>query len=66
VELESTPPARAPLRDTETGSRSNFTPGALITAAGGAVAFATAWLEREAGAQAWKAQEEAARQMTLF
>jgi hypothetical protein len=66
LELESIAPARAPLPVTETGYRSHFTPAAVIAAAGGAVAFATAWLEREAGAKAWKAQEEAARQMTLF
>jgi hypothetical protein len=37
-----------------------------VTEIGGPVAFVLAWLDHEAEDAAWKAQQAAARQLTLF
>lgn len=44
---------RAPLPVTETGYRSHFIPAETVAEHGGAIAFATAWLEHEAERTGW-------------
>src|SRR5687767_9117984 len=56
--------ARLPI--TETGYRSHFASPAVVAAAGGPVAFVTAWLDAAAEESAWQKLEEASRQLTLF
>jgi len=51
VELRSE--GRTPLPVTETGYRSNFLPCGHVADYGGAVAFVTAWLDREAEQTGW-------------
>ncbi|ABS65797.1 hypothetical protein Xaut_0541 [Xanthobacter versatilis] len=59
-------PECAALPITETGYRSHFIDPAAVEEAGGPVAYVTAWLDRAAQGAAWKAHEDAARQMSLF
>ena len=59
IELRSA--GRAPLPVTETGYRSNHLPLGNVTAAGGAVAFVTAWLDHEAAQTGWNGA-----QLSLF
>jgi hypothetical protein len=51
---------------TETGYRSHFTSRAEIESHGGPIAFVRQWLDSEAATPAWRAQQAAARQMSLF
>ncbi|GHF70160.1 hypothetical protein [Seohaeicola zhoushanensis] len=66
LEVESIEPARAVLPITETGYRSHFIADADIHAAGGPVAFMLDAIEQAASHPAWKRQEDAARQYSLF
>lgn len=66
IEVRSLAPERAALPITETGYRSHFVGNAEIIEAGGASAYVRAWLEDAALAPAWKAAQEAARQLALF
>jgi hypothetical protein len=66
LEIESVAPAKAPLPMTETGYRSHFSGAPLIDEEGGPVAFVRIWLDQAAQTPEWKAQEAAARQLTLF
>lgn len=65
LELQSIP-KRTPLPVTETGYRSYFHPQGIVEEAGGAEAFVTAWLDHEARKPAWRAQQDAGRQLSLF
>ena len=58
-------PAGAPIPLTETGYRSHFMPTELLADNGGAVAFVTAWLEREAKSKAWSRTEAQWRQLEM-
>ncbi len=51
IELHSD--GRAPLPVTETGYRSHFMSKGTVAEHGGAVAFATAWLDHEAARTGW-------------
>jgi len=66
LEIESIAPAKAPLPITETGYRSHFLSGLELAQAGGAVAFVTAWLDREAAGKNWQAKAHARAQGDLF
>lgn len=66
LELCSVAPERAPLPMSETGYRSHFLPADEVVAEGGPIAYAVAWLDHAAAAPAWLAQQEKARQFTLF
>lgn len=66
IEVESIAPKRAPLPITNTGYRSHFLPALELINAGGPVTFVTAWIEREAGAKAWRAAVDARAQGDLF
>lgn len=57
---------RAPLPISETGYRSHFARADTIEAAGGAEAYARAWLDHAAQSPAWIEAQEQARQMSLF
>ena len=57
---------RVPLPLTETGYRSHFLSGEEIAAAGGPVAYVTAWLDDAARTAEWKAHVAASRQLSLF
>jgi hypothetical protein len=56
----------AALPVTETGYRSAFIAGSVITLEGGLVAFVRDWLDEAANDPAWKAAQDAARQLALF
>jgi hypothetical protein len=66
LEIEAVKPAKSPLPMTETGYRSHFGSADDVAAEGGPVAFVRAWLEHAAQSPAWKAAQEARRQLTLF
>ena len=66
LEIEALQPAHAPLPISETGYRSHFDRVDNIEAAGGPEVFARAWLDHDAAGPAWKAQQETARQGSLF
>lgn len=66
LEIVSQQPAREPLPITETGYRSHFTTRAEIDSHGGPVAFVQQWLDAGAATPAWRMQQAAARQMSLF
>jgi hypothetical protein len=57
---------RTPLPISETGYRSVFLPGGTIEDSGGAVQYATQWLEHAAKSPNWKSVERDRRQGTLF
>ena len=58
-------PKRAAIPITPTGYRSHFIANEALLLAGGAVAFITAWLDREAGTKTWQRAEIKAQQITL-
>lgn len=64
--LEIVSDDRVPLPITETGYRSHFTSRALVEAEGGPVSFARKWLDLDAMSDAWRAQQQASRQLSLF
>ena len=66
IELHVVAPKDAPCPLTVTGYRSHFLDGADLRKAGGAVAFFTAWLDREAATKAWARAEAKWRQLDLF
>jgi hypothetical protein len=66
LELRSIAPSRSPLPVTETGYRSHFLPRGEVEATGGPAAYARAWLDQAAREPAWRRQQEAARQLSLF
>ncbi len=66
LQLRSVAPERAPLPMSETGYRSHFCFTEDIVAEGGPIAYTVAWLDHAAEAPAWKAQQQKARQFTLF
>ena len=66
LEIESIAPERAHLPITETGYRSHFTSPETVAAYGGPAAFVEMWLTEESHSPAWRAQEQAARQFSLF
>jgi hypothetical protein len=57
---------RRPLPFTETGYRSVFVDPADIDAAGGPVAYVTAWLDLAAQSPQWRTRAMAAEQLSLF
>lgn len=66
LELRSTAPAGAPLPVAETGYRSHYLSPVYVEQAGGPVAYAIAWLDREAAKPEWRKHVAAARQLSLF
>ena len=64
--VQSTSPERAELPITKTGYYSLFLPGPSCDAEGGPAEFVRKWIAAEAETKAWKARQEAARQMSLF
>lgn len=66
LELRVLAPKSAPLPLTQTGYLSHFIDADELVAAGGAVAFFGAWLEREAKSKRWQATEFRWRQGDLF
>jgi hypothetical protein len=66
LEIEALSPERAVLPVTDTGYRSQFLSHIVVEQAGGAVAFARAWLDEAAKAPAWKKREQQSRQLSLF
>lgn len=63
LQLRSVSPERARLPVTETGYRSHFLPMGEVEAAGGPVAYATAWLNAAAASRVWAAYERESRQL---
>ena len=59
-------PSTSKLPITETGYRSHFLSEAEVAELGGPVSYVRAWLDAEAATPEWQAQQQAARQMTLF
>jgi len=59
-------PSAAKLPITETGYRSHFLSEAEVAELGGPLGYVRAWLDAEAATPDWQAQQQAARQMTLF
>jgi len=57
---------RTPIPITKTGYKSYFFPTGGLGEYDSAVEYVRAWLEHEAKSKAWKAQELASRQMSLF
>lgn len=66
IEIESIEPARAVLPITETGYRSHFVPEPEVIDGGGVLDYVSEALDEAAASPAWKAQEMAARQYSLF
>jgi hypothetical protein len=66
LEIQALSPERAALPIADTGYRSQFFSARLVEQAGGAVAFARAWLDEAAKAPAWKKRQEQDRQLSLF
>lgn len=58
-------PKRAAIPITRAGYRSHFIVADALMRAGGAVAFITAWLDREAGTKAWRYVEIKAQQLSF-
>lgn len=65
IELLVVTPKGAPLPITSTGYLSHFLDDADLKRAGGAVAFFSAWIEREAATKAWAKAEFKWRQLEL-
>jgi hypothetical protein len=63
IDVSVVSPRGALLPITETGNVRHFEDEAIDAAAGGPVAYVTAWLEREANTPGWKRRELAARQL---
>jgi hypothetical protein len=59
-------PSTSKLPITETGYRSHFLSEAEVAELGGPLGFVRAWLDAEAATPDWQAQQQAARQMTMF
>ena len=59
-------PSTSKLPITETGYRSHFLSEAEVAELGGPLGFVRAWLDAEAATPEWQAQQQAARQMTMF
>ena len=66
LQVRSVSPERAALPVTETGYRSAFIAGSVITLEGGPVAFVRDWLDEAANDPAWKSAQDEARQLALF
>lgn len=66
LQVRSVSPERAALPVTETGYRSAFIAGSVITLEGGPVAFVREWLDEAANDPAWKRAQDEARQLVLF
>lgn len=66
IEIESVEPARAVLPLTPTGYRSHFVPEPDVAEGGGVLNYVLEALDEAAANPAWKAQERAARQYSLF
>lgn len=66
LQVRSIAPERAPLPVTETGYRSLFINPQDVMNDGGPLTLVGAWLDCEARNPAWRAQQEAARQLALF
>lgn len=66
LQLRSVEPLRAPLPVTETGYRSHFINRDQIAELGGPVAYTESWLDQAAMSDAWRAYEQASRQLSLF
>ena len=65
LEVRVKSPARAPIPITITGYCSHFIATDELAAAGGAVAFVTSWLDRDAKTKAWAKMEATWRQLEL-
>lgn len=65
LEITVKAPAGAPIPITDTGYRSHFVATDELAAAGGAVAFVTAWLDQEAATKAWAKTESQWRQLSF-
>lgn len=57
---------KIPVPITETGYKSHFFPSGGLDGYTGAVEYVRAWLDHEAKTKAWKAQEFASMQGSLF
>jgi hypothetical protein len=66
LEIRAVSPEQTPLPVTDTGYRSHFLPRGIVENAGGAVAYAKAWLDDAAKSPAWKKREQQSRQLCLF
>lgn len=66
LQIQSVSPERAALPVTETGYRSAFVAGSVITLEDGPVAFVRDWLDEAANDPTWKFAQDAARQLALF
>lgn len=66
LQIQSVSPERAALPVSETGYRSAFIAGSVITLEGGPVAFVRDWLDEAANYASWKSAQDAARQLALF
>ncbi len=66
IELNVVSPKGARLPITETGFRSEFVSALVLSGSGGAVAYMTALLEREANTKRWQKREMEVRQLRLF
>lgn len=66
LQVRSVSPERAALPVTETGYRSAFIAGSVITLEGGPVAFVREWLDEAANDPEWKSKQEEARQLCLL
>ena len=58
--------AAVPLPVSETGFKSLFIAPGTVDDHGGPVAFVLAWLDHAAALPEWNAQQEQAKQLTLF
>ena len=65
IEIHVARPKRAIIPITETGYRSHFIGSEELSLAGGALAFVTAWLDREAASKKWQRAEIKAQQLTF-
>jgi hypothetical protein len=59
-------PSTSKLPITETGYRSHFLSEVEVAELGGPLAYVRAWLDAEAATPEWQAQQQAARQMSMF
>ena len=66
LEIEVVGPKGAPLPITDTGYRAHYLDAEDLIASGGAVAFFTAWLDREARTKRYAKAEFHWRQLSLF
>ena len=66
LQIEAISPERSPLPMTETGYRSHFLAQGIVEEAGGAAAYALAWLEHATKSPNWRQKEITGRQLSLF